>query len=75
VQTVLVTGLVTHGCVRATCLGGAGRGYNVILVADAHSSYNRDAARLIEEWNRNLSESISGVIPAANLDFSPTVMK
>jgi nicotinamidase-related amidase len=69
VTTVLVTGLVTHGCVRATCLGGAERGYTVILVADAHSSYSRDAVRLIEAWNEKLSKSIAGVLPAANLDF------
>ena len=42
VGTVFVTGLVTEGCVRATCLGGLKRGYQVVLVSDAHSSFHRD---------------------------------
>ena len=49
VTTVVVTGLVTHGCVKATCLGARELGYNVILVQDGHSSFSKGAARLIEE--------------------------
>ncbi len=35
---VIVTGLVTHGCVKATCLGALASGYAVTLAADGHSS-------------------------------------
>lgn len=55
VDTVVVTGLVTHGCVRATCIGAQEAGYQVILVGDGHSSYSKDAAKLIGEWNEKLS--------------------
>jgi len=54
INTLFVTGLVTHGCVRATCLGARQLGYQVILVEDAHSSYSKQAAALIEEWHQKL---------------------
>ncbi|MBN1200588.1 MAG: cysteine hydrolase [Anaerolineae bacterium] len=57
INTVVVTGLVTHGCVRATCLGGQELGYQVILVSDGHSNYHKKAASVIEEWNQKLSET------------------
>ncbi len=66
---VVVTGLVTRGCVRATCLGALDLGYAVTLVADAHSSYSKDAARLIEEWNRKLGEAGAQVMPASQVIF------
>ena len=55
VTNVVVTGLVTHGCVRATCTGALQLGYRVTLVKDGHSSYSKQAAKLIDEWNQKLS--------------------
>lgn len=65
VGRVVVTGLVTHGCVKATCLGGLELGYEVVLAKDGHSSYSKEAARLIEEWNRKLGEAGAQVVPAS----------
>jgi nicotinamidase-related amidase len=56
ITTLVITGLVTHGCVRATCIGAMQLGYKVILAKDAHSSYSKQAASLIDEWNQKLSE-------------------
>ena len=69
VGRVIVTGLVTHGCVKATCLGALDLGYAVVLAADGHSSYSKDAARLIEEWNRKLSEAGAQVMPATRIEI------
>ncbi len=55
VSTVVVTGLVTHGCVKATCLGALKEGYKVVLVSDAHSNFSKDALGMIEKWNRELA--------------------
>jgi len=70
VGTVYVTGLVSEGCVRATCLGGVKRGYHVVLVSDAHSSFHRDAAKRVREWNDRLAAELDGVMPAAEVDFT-----
>jgi nicotinamidase-related amidase len=56
IGTVVITGLVTHGCVKSTCVGAHELGYRVVLVADGHSSYSKDAPKLIEEWNQKLSQ-------------------
>ena len=56
VEQVVVTGMVTHGCVKNTCLGGLAAGYRVILVADAHSSYSQKADQLILDWNAKLQK-------------------
>jgi nicotinamidase-related amidase len=51
VNEIVVTGLVTHGCVKAACLSGLEKGYGVTLISDGHSSFNKKAKSLIEEWN------------------------
>lgn len=55
IRTLVVTGLVTHGCVQATCLEARQLGYRVILVTDGHSNYHRQAAGLIETWHQKLA--------------------
>lgn len=69
VQGVVICGLVTHGCVRATCLGALELGYRVILAKDAHSSYSKEAARLIEEWNEKLSALTVELKLATEIEF------
>jgi len=56
IRRLIVTGLVTHGCVKATCLDAKKLGYGVILVKDGHSNFNKQAADVIAEWNQKLSE-------------------
>ena len=56
IENIVITGLVTHGCVRATSIGGHGLGYRVLLVEDGHSNYSKGAAKIIEKWNLELSK-------------------
>lgn len=70
VNTVVLTGLVTHGCVKATCLGALEEGYKDVLVSDAHSSYSKDATQMIEKWNHILHEQCARLQPACQVDFS-----
>lgn len=69
ISRVVVTGLVTHGCVRATSLGALSLGLDLVLVADGHSSYSRDAAQQIDKWNRQLAEAGARLAPAARVDL------
>lgn len=70
ITSLVITGLVTHGCVRATCLGARQLGYTVILIKDAHSSYSKEAGRLIEEWNQKLSAQQIELKSTSEIDFS-----
>ncbi len=56
VGSLVITGLVTHGCVKATCLGAKELGYRVTLVSDGHSNYSKQAAEFIATWNQKLAE-------------------
>ena len=69
VNVVVVTGLVTHGCVKATCLGALEEGYKVLLVSDAHSSFSKDAPELIEKWNRELNSKGVVVVETKSVTF------
>lgn len=57
VRQLVVTGLVTHGCVKATCLDAKRLGYEVVLASDGHSNYSKQASELIKEWHRKLDSS------------------
>lgn len=56
IGSLVITGLVTHGCVRATCLGAKELGYRVMLVSDCHSNYSKQAAEFIATWNEKLAK-------------------
>jgi nicotinamidase-related amidase len=69
VGSVVICGMVTHGCVKNTCLGALAEGYQVTLAGDAHSSYSKDAAALIEKWNAALAEAGVRVVKSAAISF------
>lgn len=54
IHVLVVAGLVTHGCVRATCVDGSELGYHIVLVADGHSNYQNDGHTFIQSWNEKL---------------------
>ena len=37
VKKLIITGLLTHGCVKGACLDAKKLGYEVVLVEDGHS--------------------------------------
>ncbi len=67
---LVITGMVTHGCVKNTCLGAVKSGYRVVLAGDAHSSFSKDAAKLINEWNHKLSHQGVTVLPSSEIFFN-----
>jgi len=69
VSRVVVTGLVTHGCVKATCLGALEAGYKVMLVSDAHSNFSKDAPKVIEKWNQELSNKGTILVETQSVTF------
>jgi nicotinamidase-related amidase len=67
---VVITGLVTDGCVRATCLDAVKLGYRVVLAGDAHSNNGRNAGGVVEEWNGKFAGSGAEVKTAKEINFS-----
>jgi nicotinamidase-related amidase len=65
IECLLVTGFVTNGCVKATCIGARDLGYRVVLVEDGHSTYVKGASRVINEWNHKLGDGVVDLYPTA----------
>lgn len=57
IRKLVICGLVTQGCVKAGCLDALKLGYETTLISDAHSSYSKDAAKLVREWNTKLEKA------------------
>ena len=70
IEDIVITGLVTQGCVQATSIGGNKLGYRVILVEDGHSNYSKDARKIIEKWNLELSKGHVELISADEIDLA-----
>jgi nicotinamidase-related amidase len=68
VGALVITGLVSHGCVKATTLDAHRLGYRVTLVSDGHSNYHQKAAEVVKEWNEKLGEEVE-VLPAEGIRF------
>jgi nicotinamidase-related amidase len=60
IKNLIITGLVTQGCVKATALGGLKSDYQVFLVRGGHSNYNKNAVQVIEQ--REAEMESAGVI-------------
>ncbi len=56
ITTLVITGLVSNGCVQAACLDARKHGLSVILIGDGHSTFHKDAEKTIISWNTKLLE-------------------
>jgi len=67
---IYVCGLVSNGCVEASCRGGHGFGYRILLVRDAHSIVLAEPRSLIDETNSELeSEDVVELIYTDDVTF------
>jgi len=69
VHHVIVTGLVTHGCVKAACLDALKLGYQVTLVSDGHSNFNPKPAQLIAKTATELTDAGVCLKAAQEVEF------
>lgn len=69
-ENLIVTGLVTQGCIRATSLGGIELGYNMYLVKGGHTNYNEDAPAIIQAHEEDLEKAGVNLVSMDELAFS-----
>lgn len=53
-KQITVGGLVSHGCVKATCLGALAEGFETSLLKNGHTNWNKDAKEKIEQTENEL---------------------
>jgi len=69
INHLVITGMVTHGCIKASTLGALELGYTVTLVSDGHSNYHAKALKMIEETNALLAGQGARLASAAEVSF------
>jgi len=53
---IVVCGLVSHGCVKATCLGGLKLGFKTAILKNGHTSWDKNAEMMINLVENELVE-------------------
>jgi len=56
ITDVIISGLVSHGCVYYTCKSGIENGFNVKVLKNGHTNWLKNAKEKITEVNNNLIE-------------------
>jgi nicotinamidase-related amidase len=67
IQNLIVAGMQTEYCINATCRRALEVGYKIILVQDAHSTYDGStltAPQIIAQYNHDLG----GIVKLQNMD-------
>jgi len=54
INQLIIVGTLTDNCVSATCIGARKLRYEVILVTDAHSTFNEPPTEIINKMHRKL---------------------
>ncbi|MGC9343680.1 MAG: isochorismatase family protein, partial [Bacteroidales bacterium] len=68
ISSVTVCGLVSHGCVKSTCLGGLSEGFEIRLLKNGHTNWNNDAETRILETEKELIKN--GVLIESTTNLS-----
>jgi nicotinamidase-related amidase len=50
-----IAGLISNGCVMDTCLDGLKNNYDVVLISDAHSTFYKNAGKIIADINNQMA--------------------
>ena len=67
INRIYLAGLISNGCVKHCCLDGVKNGFAVTCIADAHSTFYRNAEKIIEATNRELEKR--GVMLVTSREF------
>ncbi len=72
ISRLILTGIQTEVCVDTTCRRAVSLGYKVTLVADGHSTWDRQALsapQIIAHHNATLGEWFATVLPAEQISL------
>jgi len=56
IKEILICGLVSHGCVKATCLGGLKLGFQTAILKNGHTNWDKNAEIKINLVEAELKE-------------------
>lgn len=56
INEVLIWGLVSHGCIKYSCIGALNKGYDVSLLENGHTNWNKVAQQKVASTEAELKE-------------------
>ncbi|MBN2818863.1 MAG: isochorismatase family protein [Bacteroidales bacterium] len=56
INDITISGLVSHGCVKATCMAALAEGLKTSLLKNGHTTWNKDAKIKIDQTEKELIE-------------------
>jgi aminoglycoside 6'-N-acetyltransferase len=63
IRSIVITGLVSNGCIKVACTDAKNLGIKTTLVSDGHSTWHKDAENIIAECNTNMAKIGIRVLP------------
>jgi nicotinamidase-related amidase len=67
IEEIVVCGLITHFCVKATCLGGLSSGFKTALLKNAHTNCSKNASEKIRSTEMELEQKGVLLLESENL--------
>ena len=64
INEIVVCGLVSHGCVKATCIGGLQLGFKTALLKNGHTNWDKNAEIKIKLVEKELTEKGVEIVEA-----------
>ncbi|TAH67133.1 MAG: cysteine hydrolase [Anaerolineaceae bacterium] len=65
ISSVVITGLVSNGCIQAACLDAKKLNFSVVLISDGHSTFHKDGEAVVSYWNTFLEKEDIQLISTA----------
>lgn len=56
IEEITISGLVSHGCVKRSCISGVNQGFKTMLLANGHTNWNKDAEQKISSTEAELKK-------------------
>ena len=67
ISSLMITGVISNGCVRHACQSALEKGYSVTLVKDAHSTFYAGPEKVITRVNREMELAGASILTAEEL--------
>lgn len=57
ISRLYIVGLISNGCIKEACLDALNNNFEVVLVKDAHSTFYKNASKVIDQINNEIENA------------------
>jgi nicotinamidase-related amidase len=67
ITALIIAGLISNGCVQSACLSALAHGFDVVLLSDSHSTFYRQADKVVARVNGAMAAAGVRLLSTAEL--------